>query len=69
MLWRLLLPIPDPQTGEPHVEIRTLTPLGDPLQYSLFFFFFFSLWVAQLASMGFLFFGSVMQFMGSQFLD
>ena len=40
MLWRLLLPLPDPQTGEPHVELRTLTPLGDPLQYSLFFFFF-----------------------------
>ena len=40
MLWRLLLPLPDPQTGEPHVELRTLTPLGDPLLYSLFFFFF-----------------------------
>ena len=38
MLWRLLLPIPDPQTGESDVELRTLTPLGDPLQ-SFFFFF------------------------------
>ena len=31
MLWGLLLPMPGPQAGEPNVELRTLTPVGEPL--------------------------------------
>ena len=31
MLWGFLLPMPDPQGGEPDVGLRTLTPVGKPL--------------------------------------
>ena len=36
MLWGLLLPMPGPQAGEPNVELRTLTPVGEPLWYNYF---------------------------------
>ena len=31
MLWGLLLPMSDPQAGEPDMGLRTLTPVGEPL--------------------------------------
>ena len=31
MLWELLFLMPDPQTGEPDVGLRTLIPVGEPL--------------------------------------
>ena len=31
MLWGLLLPIPELQSGEPDVGFRTPTPMGEPL--------------------------------------
>ena len=31
VLWRLLLLMPDPQTGEPDMGLRNLTPMGRPL--------------------------------------
>ena len=34
MLWGILLLIPDPQDGEPDVGLRTLTPVGELLQYN-----------------------------------
>ena len=36
MIWGFLLPIPDPQAGEPDVGLRTLNPVGEPLQYYYF---------------------------------
>ena len=30
------LPMPDPQTGEPDVGLRTFIPVGEPLRYSYF---------------------------------
>ena len=36
MLWGLLLPVLDLQAGEPNMELRTLTPVGETLQYSYF---------------------------------
>ena len=45
---RWLLPMPDPQTGDPDVGFRTFTPMVEPLQYN----YFFSLWVDHLAAMG-----------------
>ena len=36
MLWGLFFPIPDPQAGEPDLQFRILTPVGEPLQYSYF---------------------------------
>ena len=32
----VLLPIPGPQAGEPDMGLRSLTPVGEPLQYSCF---------------------------------
>ena len=34
MLWELLLLMPDPQVEEPDLGLRTLTPVGEPLQYN-----------------------------------
>ena len=34
MLWELLFPKTDPQAGEPDMGLRTLTPVGEPLQYN-----------------------------------
>ena len=31
LFWELLLPVPDPQAGEPVVEFSTLSPVGEPL--------------------------------------
>ena len=36
MPWGLLLPVPDLQAGEPNMELRTLTPVGETLQYNYF---------------------------------
>ena len=36
MLWELLLLMPDPQVEEPDLGLRTLTPVGEPLQYNYF---------------------------------
>ena len=36
MLWRLLLPMPEPQVWGPDVRLRTLTPVGEPLWCSYF---------------------------------
>ena len=36
MLWGLLLPMPDSQAGELDVELRSLTPWGETLQYTYF---------------------------------
>ena len=36
VLWRLLLPLPDPQAGQPDVGPRTFTPMGNLLWYSCF---------------------------------
>ena len=36
MLWGLLLLMPDPQVEEPDMGLRTLTPVGEPLQYNYF---------------------------------
>ena len=35
MLWGLLLMLPEPQAGEPTVWLRSLTLVGEPVQYSL----------------------------------
>ena len=32
MLWGLVFLVPDPQAGEPDMELRTLIPVGEPLQ-------------------------------------
>ena len=32
--WGFLLPVPDAQTGESDVELRTVTPMGEPLWYN-----------------------------------
>ena len=44
LCWGFLLPVPDAQTGESDVELRTVTPMGEPLWYNYFLF---------LAGMGF----------------
>ena len=36
VLWGLPLPMPDPQSGEPDVRLRALTPVGELLQYNYF---------------------------------
>ena len=36
--WGFLLPVPDAQTGESDVELRTVTPVGEPLWYNYFLF-------------------------------
>ena len=36
MLWGLLFPVLDPWAEEHDVRIRTLTPVGEPLQYNYF---------------------------------
>ena len=36
MPWGLVLPLPEPQAGEPEVGLRTLTPVGEPLRYISF---------------------------------
>ena len=36
MFWRLLLPMPRPQAGEPDLGLKTLTPMGEPLWYNYF---------------------------------
>lgn len=36
ILWGLLFPVTDPQTVEPDVGLRTLAPVGEPLQYNYF---------------------------------
>ena len=38
MLWGFLFPMPDPQAGDPVLGLRTLTPVGEPLQYNYFLF-------------------------------
>lgn len=32
ILWGLIFLVPDPWAGEPDVGLRTLTPVGEPLQ-------------------------------------
>ena len=44
LCWGFLLPVPDAQTGDSDVELRTVTPMGEPLWYNYFLF---------LAGMGF----------------
>ena len=34
MLWRLVFLEQEPQTGEPNVGLRILTPVEDPLHYN-----------------------------------
>lgn len=34
MLWGLIFLVQDPWAGEPDVGLRTLTPVGEPLQYN-----------------------------------
>ena len=36
ILWGLLLPLPDPQAGEPDMGFRTFTAVGEPLWYNHF---------------------------------
>ena len=48
MLWRLLLPVPEPQAAQPNVGLRTLTPVGEPLIQ-----LFSSFWVTHPVGMGF----------------
>ena len=36
MFWRLLLPMPRPQAGEPDLGLKTLTPMGESLWYNYF---------------------------------
>ena len=36
MLWGVLSSMPDPQSGEPGTGLRTLTSVGEPLQYNYF---------------------------------
>ena len=36
MFWRLLLPLTDPQVGEPDVRLRTFIPVAEPPQYNYF---------------------------------
>ena len=36
--WGFFLPVPDAQTGESDVELRTVTPMGEPLWYNYFLF-------------------------------
>ena len=34
MLWELIFPVPEAWAGEPDMGLRTLTPVGEPLQYN-----------------------------------
>ena len=34
MLWELIFPVPESWAGEPDMGLRTLTPVGEPLQYN-----------------------------------
>ena len=34
MLWELIFPAPEAWAGEPDMGLRTLTPMGEPLQYN-----------------------------------
>ena len=36
LLWELLLPLPDPQSGKPDMGLRTFTPVGEFLWYNCF---------------------------------
>lgn len=36
MLWELIFPVPDPWAGDPNMGLRTLSPMGQPLQYTYY---------------------------------